>query len=413
VSSSDQSRITAAQPAGKELPRPVPLDSVPGQARFYLPELDSIRFFAFFSVFFYHSVVRDQSFYLQNGFPDRLANFLAVVPKAGNFGLDMFFALSAYLLTTLLLREKEQRGTIDVRKFYMRRILRIWPLYFFVISLALLASRFDPTEKMDLFHVFLFAVFLGRVAMAYYGPIPTFAAPLWSVSVEEQFYLVWPWVVRRSTRFIVWLSCLTLFICFVARFFIEFGGLPAHSLFRAWFWRIDPIVYGALLAILLKGNSPRLKTWQRYFLIAVGLIFIYAGAAWADDVNSLKPVAQLVFLPLAAIGCIAILGACIGIRDRIVGPFLRLPALVYLGRISYGLYAYHALVLWLMSQRATAWLQLRLGRLHHGQLWFVISFEVVAFMLIVLISVASYHFFEKPILRIKERFALIPSRPGG
>jgi len=56
---------------------------------------------------------------------------------------------------------------------------------------------------------------------------------------------------------------------------------------------------------------------------------------------------------------------------------------------------------------------LRLGRLHHGQLWFVISFEVVAFMLIVLISVASYHFFEKPILRIKERFALIPSRPGG
>ena len=408
MSQSDPGRTVA-----EELPRPVPLDSAPGQGRFYLPELDSIRFFAFLSVFIYHSVVRDKSFYVQSGFPDGLANFLAVVPKAGNFGLDMFFALSAYLLTTLLLREKELRGTIDVRKFYMRRILRIWPLYFFVIGLALLVSHFDPTERMDLFHAFLFAVFLGRIAMAYYGPIPTFAAPLWSVSVEEQFYLVWPWVVRRSTRFVVTVSLLALAICFVARVYIEFGGLPAHSLLRAWFWRIDPIVYGALLAVVLKGRSPRLKNWQRYLLIAVGLIFVYAGAAWADDVNSLKPVAQLFFLPLAAIGCIAVLGASIGIQDRIVGPFLRLRPLVYLGRISYGLYAYHALVLWMMSGRATAWLQLSVGRLHHGQLWFVISFEIVALTLIILISVASYRFFERPILRIKERFALVPSRPGG
>ena len=391
----------------------MPADPVQAGGRFYLPELDSIRFFAFLSVFIYHSVVRDQLFFIQSGFPSALAKFLAVVPKAGNFGLDMFFALSAYLLTTLLLREKDLRGTIDVRKFYLRRILRIWPLYFFVIALALVVARFDPTEKMDLFHAFLFAIFMGRIAMAYYGPIPTFAGPLWSVSVEEQFYLVWPWVVRRSTRFIVAVSCLSLLVCFAVRAYLEFGSLPARSLLGAWFWRIDPIVYGALLAVYLKGRTPRLKNWQRYLLIAVGLVFVYMGASWADDVNSLRPVAQLFFLPLADIGCIAILAACIGISDGVVGPFLRLRPLVYLGRISYGLYAYHAFVLWLMSDRVNAWLQLHVGRLHHGQLWFLLAFEVAALLLIIVISVASYHLFESPILRVKERFALIPSRPGG
>jgi peptidoglycan/LPS O-acetylase OafA/YrhL len=408
----DHTDATATEETGTTASA-MPADPVQWRGRFYLPELDSIRFFAFLSVFIYHSVVRDQSFFIQSGFPRALARFLAVVPKAGNFGLDMFFALSAYLLTTLLLREKDLCSTIDVRKFYLRRILRIWPLYFFMIALALVVSHFDATEKMDLFHAFLFAVFMGRIAMAYYGPIPTFAAPLWSVSVEEQFYLVWPWVVRRSTRFIVAVSCLSLLVCFAARSFIEFGGLPAQSLFRAWFWRIDPIVYGALLAVYLTARTPRLRNWQRYLLIAVGLLFVYLGASWADDVNSLRPVAQLFFLPLADIGCIVILAACIGISDGVVGPFLRLRSLVYLGRISYGLYAYHAMVLWMMSDRATAWLQLHVGRLHHGQLWFLLSFEVAALTLIVLISLASYHLFESPILRVKERFALIPSRPGG
>jgi peptidoglycan/LPS O-acetylase OafA/YrhL len=388
-------------------------DAVQADGRFYLRELDTIRFFAFLSVFIYHSVVRDQPFFIQSGFPVALARFLAVVPKAGNFGLDMFFALSAYLLTTLLLREKDLRGRIDVGKFYIRRILRIWPLYFFVIASALVVSRFDPAEKMDLFHAFLFAIFMGRIAMAYFGPIPTFAGPLWSVSVEEQFYLVWPWVVRRSTRFIVAVSCLSLLVCFAARWYIEFGGLPAQSLFRAWFWRTDPIVYGALLAVYLRGRTPRTKNWQRYLLIASGLLCVYMGASWADDVNSLRPVAQLFFLPLADVGCIAILAACIGISDGVLGPLLRLQPLVYLGRISYGLYAYHAMVLWMMSDRAKTWLQLHVGRLHNGQLWFLVAFEVAALGLIMVISVASYHLFESPILRVKERFALIPSRPGG
>jgi len=291
----------------------------------------------------------------------------------------MFFALSAYLLTTLLLREKEQRGTIDVRKFYMRRILRIWPLYFFVISLALLASRFDPTEKMDLFHVFLFAVFLGRVAMAYYGPIPTFAAPLWSVSVEEQFYLVWPWVVRRSTRFIVWLSCLTLFICFVARFFIEFGGLPAHSLFRAWFWRIDPIVYGALLAILLKGNSPRLKIGNGIF--SSQLVLFHLRRSGVGRRCEQPQTGRTIGLSSASSYWLHRDTRCMH-RDQRPDHW-PLFALAHSGLSGTDLVwplCIPRFGAWLMSRRATAWLQLRLGRLHHGQLWFVISFEVVAFM---------------------------------
>src|SRR3954463_14084740 len=104
----------------------------PIRSAFYRPELDALRFFAFFAVFVHHTLPHDPTKYAAQHLP----GFLAVVAGAGAFGVDLFFLLSAYLITSLLLRERRQTGKIAVRAFYLRRILRIWPLYFFALLVA-------------------------------------------------------------------------------------------------------------------------------------------------------------------------------------------------------------------------------------------------------------------------------------
>jgi peptidoglycan/LPS O-acetylase OafA/YrhL len=93
------------------------------KASFYHPELDALRFFAAASVFLLHAFLKS-------------AGLLFLVTGSGAYGVDLFFVLSSFLITTLLLRERDTTGTVDIRAFYVRRILRIWPLYFSFIAFA-------------------------------------------------------------------------------------------------------------------------------------------------------------------------------------------------------------------------------------------------------------------------------------
>lgn len=99
--------------------------------RFYLPELDVLRFFAFLAVFLQHAFQHTPAFYYPGTHPDARGALVAILAWSGGYGVDLFFVLSAFLITQLLLREQEVTGTLDVERFYIRRILRIWPLYFF------------------------------------------------------------------------------------------------------------------------------------------------------------------------------------------------------------------------------------------------------------------------------------------
>ena len=113
------------------------------------PELDSLRFFAFLGVFAFHILPHDPGFYWEHHFlPGVLVNPMCAVAGAGAFGVDLFFALSAYLITVLLLRERELAGRIDIKAFYIRRILRIWPLYFFFIAAAAIAPLLDKAQHL-------------------------------------------------------------------------------------------------------------------------------------------------------------------------------------------------------------------------------------------------------------------------
>jgi peptidoglycan/LPS O-acetylase OafA/YrhL len=145
--------------------------------RFYLPELDSLRFFAFLAVFICHCFA--------------LAGREGAWSDVGSFGVDLFFVLSAYLITELLLRERRSRGRFDLGRFYARRILRIWPLYFTFLAGAELAGAVPQGDLAPL------ALFAGNFAYAAWGPPGLAVSSLWSLSVEEQFYLVWPLMMTR------------------------------------------------------------------------------------------------------------------------------------------------------------------------------------------------------------------------
>ena len=118
--------------------------------------------------------------------------------RANHFNIDLFFILSTYLITEILLREKRARNGVNVKAFWVRRILRIWPLYFvFVGAVLWLGPHIVPGESVTPAYQIGFVTFTANWVVALGGWQPSVLMPLWSISIEEQFYLTWPLVVRR------------------------------------------------------------------------------------------------------------------------------------------------------------------------------------------------------------------------
>src|SRR5688500_16368284 len=135
------------------------------QGRYYRPELDVLRFFAFFLVFLSHTVPGDEAFWAQTPVAGAAAGLIVGLAAGGAFGVDLFVALSSFLITTLLLREREAGGTVDVKAFYVRRVLRIWPLYFvFMLVITPMMSYVLADESMPLKYTVAFLLLAGNWA---------------------------------------------------------------------------------------------------------------------------------------------------------------------------------------------------------------------------------------------------------
>src|SRR6266496_1180245 len=130
--------------------------------RFYHPELDVLRFFAFFMAYIHHSLPHHEEFYTQMGVPHAIAKTIAAIGATGAFGVNLFFLLSAYLITELLIRERQRFGHIDLRAFYIRRILRIWPLYFCFLAFACALQWIVPAQHIGRHAALAFDVLRGN-----------------------------------------------------------------------------------------------------------------------------------------------------------------------------------------------------------------------------------------------------------
>src|SRR5579864_4765905 len=196
--------MTASVSDKKEVSRPTERSAHP--ASYYRPELDVLRFGAFLLVFLYHVLPDAPDPRIDHAFGH--FNFLFYAATgACRFGLTLFFTLSAFLISELLMRERSVAGTVSVRRFYIRRILRIWPLYYFALLLWFVWWSMSGIPHGEATRLGWFAIFLGSWYEAIHTTPFTPLSPLWSISIEEQFYLFVPWVMKYAKTKLIYVFC--------------------------------------------------------------------------------------------------------------------------------------------------------------------------------------------------------------
>jgi peptidoglycan/LPS O-acetylase OafA/YrhL len=380
-------------------------DAPPAPAQsFYRPELDGLRFFAFFSVFLSHTVLQAGDGEQHHRLPGAVAMAIRTLRISGAFGVDLFFVLSGYLITELLLRERRNRSRVDIKAFYIRRLLRIGPLYFTFLAIAYALSFFWPGEAMTWKHLLGFALVCGNWVCIMH-PVATVAAPLWSVSVEEQFYLLWPRVMRDApTQRLVKIAVGLVVLGITVRAGLGIAGIGGEWVTKNSFTRIDGLAAGIILAATLDGRLPQLDAETRGRILAASLATLLVVAF---GINVLKGPAlalhQTLGWSIGALGCAGIVIALLG-ADSPIARFLGSPPVVYLGRLSYGLYVFHELGL--------LFAKAMLPR-DNRSAWTWIAQAGLGFVLTMALAAASYRWLEGPFLRLKERyFTRVRSRPS-
>ena len=378
-----QNPVSERGPAG-------PAQVIPG--RFYRPELDGLRFLAFLGVLLNHTMPTDTVSYEASGTPHVVARLLSLFTTSGAYGVDLFFLLSSFLITELLLREHAARGAINAPAFLARRALRIWPLFFTFLLVSAVTDRLFGHRGLSSGYAVAFLAFVGNWACGLFGWPNSSAAPLWSISIEEQFYLCWPFVIASAgPHRLRTLGLSLLAIAALGRIVTVAAGTDYPAVWVLTPGRLDPIGLGVLLVILLRRWPLAPSTLPRIALAGAGvLVWLLASRRFSVVDQSLLSVSVL--YPCVAIGAALIFIGAYGARG-----VLTLRPIIYLGRISYGLYVLHSLAVEIVIR----WL----GSPERG-----IGMTLKTFVLTCALAMLSYHALERPFLQLKKRFTVIASR---
>jgi peptidoglycan/LPS O-acetylase OafA/YrhL len=335
-------------------------------------------------------------------------NGVREVLQALDFGVCLFFFLSGFLITRLLLLEHSTTGTVAVKNFYIRRCLRIWPLYFAFLALIAIVSLFVPALHVGRYRMMAALLFVANWAVVLHGWQGIAIQPLWSVSVEEQFYAVWPLFARVGRRLILGMSFAGIGLCVATLFYFAHKGDALVT--QTWPNTAVQALFlsaGAITACLSQPEHRRMSTLKRILLACSGLLLWFVASAVFHVVRMETPgPAQLLsgyFLVLTGTYCI--FTAAAGWRSTSIPTWL-----IHLGKISYGLYVFHVACLIGMEALAYAFVAAH-PALHLSPYLAEAVSTAVALAICLLCALLSYRFLEKPFLNLKERFTTIESRP--
>lgn len=372
------------------------------QERIYFQNLDILRFIAAYMIVIFHLFYGWKANY---GLPSFMTDNTGTITRFGtfletgihnfSFGVDIFFVISGFLITYLLLQEKERNGKIDILKFYIRRAFRIWPLYFLIIALGPLLTYIynEPQPSSYIPHL----LFVGNFELIKNGFSSVAVNHLWSLCIEEHFYIFAPLIIA----FVPNKRLPAIFFSIVLISMI-YRGIVAGTenywmkIYLNTLSRMDVLAIGCLFGYLYhrKKISFNASVWERIIVYAI-FLFVFFNDVMVDWDNFFFAVGKKYFYVLLV--------------GYAMGNFLFHPAsllaprkknfLHYLGKVSYGIYMFNPVMVAIVIKTFNA------NQYHHLGVYLLIV-HIMVFGAVVL----SYQFFEKPFLKLKDRFAIVKSR---
>ncbi len=386
------------------------LSYITSQSKKYLPNLDALRFFAASAVVFHHIELHKFRFGKDSLFQNQFWKHF--VGQAGEMSVWFFFTLSGFLITKLLMEELQKTNKISVFHFYIRRSLRIWPLYFLISVLGLvvlpIVSPYLPLEpfiregiaitQSDYYFWTIVIVYLTFSLHMFMNQLPAVwgSNQSWSIGAEEHFYLLWPWFLILFFNKIFVALFVVILIKIILNVFsglvVEFLG-PSFVFIKTWMhtWRIECMALGGIAAMSIESNILKkiiLPIWGQVLLSAVILAFWFEKKIFGVSSSVILPVCYAIFIANAAYS------------PRF---FLKLENrhLKDMGTISYGIYMFHPIVVYIVF-----------GYLDHYWIFnwreYPFYYNLFAYVFIfgftILVSSLSYRFMESWFLQLKSNY---------
>ena len=368
--------------------------------KIYFENLDALRFLCFLSVFFYHSFYTE-SIALKN------SEAYHILKKGifgnGNIGVNFFFVLSGFLITYLLIKEKQLKTKIHLPHFWMRRILRIWPMYFLCVITGFflfpLAKDLMGQSSLEGASLVYYITFASNFDIIVHGlPDASILGVLWSVAIEEQFYLIWPIIIYFTPIKKLWWVFTSIILISISYQFThntytlrEFHTLScmgdlAIGAFGSWLILFYPN---------FKQNVISLSKYKIWFLYSI----FFVGYFWIDNIlperSTLKPLQR---------SAIAIIGLSIILEQvyakNSIFKLGKIKLFTSLGKISYGLYCLHFVGILITINI------FKLLKVSNDNFISLGIQCILSLLITILISKFSFKFFETPILKFKTKFAI-------
>lgn len=349
-----------------------------------VPALDGLRGLAILAVFFHHYGAGGIN---SSSLPLR---WIAIVCGFGWSGVDLFFVLSGFLITGILYDTQNDPGYYH--KFYARRALRIFPIYYLFVGISLLVVPFGDWRISHLF----FLIYLGYPAALIWPTLvnlPIRITHLWSLSVEEQFYMLWPWLIRRlqAPRNILTFCGLAVLGAFLTRIVLPswaYASLPC---------RMDGLALGAALAILFRSDLRRRCQQLALPVFAASVVGITLICALRHTTQHGDRVVATLGFSVIALAYGALLVLSLGPLSALFSTrILRL-----FGKYSYGMYLYHFPLTVVLERTKPFFARCPLGSLGYVISCLAANFAIASF---------SFYAFEQPILKLKKRFEYAADR---
>lgn len=341
----------------------------------YRPALDGLRGVAILAVLGSHA-----------GFP---------LLKGGSLGVDVFFVLSGFLITTLLLLEQQRYGRIDLKSFYIRRALRLLPALYAVLLFSwVYGNFFAPTDMAEQVNrgVIVTFFYVANWYQALYGLSSlSILSPYWSLAIEEQFYILWPpllmlFVRIESRRLLPCFLVVGIIVSFCLRFALWDGPGSTDRLYAGLDTRADSILIGCLIATLFQSNRLKLSERSSTLIGVLGIallapLFVFAsrkgGFVYLGGFTLTALVAGLLLISL--------------LSNSVLVRVFEMRWLVWVGRLSYGIYLWNFICFHIAWQIVRPW---------SGS---AVVARLAGLALTLLLVSISYYWLERPCLRLKDR----------